>query len=85
MKVDCVFARNDISDGGSLGLPRGLLGLGRHFWIRSIYFADDPIQDSILDNATYCVMCRNLSLKFVSVISKMRDRNFRIGGVDANI
>jgi len=31
MQVDCVFARNDISDGGSGGLSGGLLGFCRHF------------------------------------------------------
>lgn len=30
VEVDCVLARNDIGDGGTLGLARGLLGLGRH-------------------------------------------------------
>lgn len=35
VQVDGVFARNDISDGGSGGLGRGLLGrLRRHFWER---------------------------------------------------
>jgi hypothetical protein len=31
VEVDGVFARNDISDGRSGGLGRGLLGLRRHF------------------------------------------------------
>jgi hypothetical protein len=33
VKVNCVFARNDISDGRALSLAGGLLdGLGRHFY-----------------------------------------------------
>ena len=31
VEMDCVLARNDISDGGSGGLAGGLLGLRRHF------------------------------------------------------
>jgi hypothetical protein len=66
VKVDCVFARNDISDGGSGGLAGGLLSLRRHFWreLESRLFESTR---SFLLEVDVLGRCRDLSCKVLVV------------------